>query len=261
MFVAMPRCRAIRVARFTESLGTAATEFAVCALVVLSVIILFWNEWARQELTQSVLAAAMSTLNDRTLPDGTPWYAFTVDAGGSSIPFDASDPVQAATLTNTLQSLGNSIINDLKSDSGYSATAQNLRCAVQLGYLSIETSSTIDLGKVLATPILFPIAPVVSLDSGVSSTTFGDISKPENAALAAKITQFSTDYYQSAQGKKLIGGSGKVQLLAGGPVQQIVFPYSAFVVWGCAAKSPVIGETILGEMVEGGISITSNEVA
>ncbi len=245
----------------SRQIGSVLFEFAACLLVVLSVTILFWNEWAKQELSQSFLVAGMGTLNDPLLSSGSGWDPFTTDSGGSVTYYDSSNSAHVTKLTAILSDLSARIVNKIKSGSGYSGTSKDLRCAVQLAYFYIDTANgSATQGKVLPTKPYITLPPVVSIDTGVDPTIFGNISLPANDALKQQISTEVDGYFDASIGKKLFGGTGKVQLSPGAEIEQIVFPYAPLLVWGCAAKSSVIGFGQIGEVLLSGVTVPANSV-
>lgn len=210
--------------------GTSGIAFieSLLSLTLLFIVLgTSFRFYVDEDLRNNLVQAATGTINDSR---STGFLTYKrID--GEQVPFGFSgdtvqDDADKVAVTTNLQNLGRILVNSTKKNSSLSAGAQELRCMLQLGYL------TLNGGRVKAAPSLFPTDPV-TVDARGPQTP--------DTLLVEAFNNTKTRFESNIADTILLGPDSRLRLYPESPVQEVYFDYTAFIIWGCKAETNLLG--------------------
>ncbi len=208
------------------SLGIAMVEFAATAFVVVMIIGLTWTLLSVQDFKQSVYSAAYAAFNNKRL------RFFSRDALGNTIVWNDST-VADGILTQML----NEFRTRVSGGSSYTALSPTIVCEARVGYLNLTAGRVNNV-----TPIVTPSTVGFSGDTAVALGLIDTEVQNYSSKMIGRyllsvdgLLQNNPEYQAS-----YLDAGGAIDPSSAPAAQNIYFPWSAFVAWGCVIKRKVL---------------------
>lgn len=216
--------------RTARQLGVVIVEFAVTAVVLLTLIGIIWSLLSIEDFRQSIYAAAFSAFNNKQN------MLFTRDAAGNTARWDVTN-----INPGLLDDVRTEFQTRVTSGSGYTSSALTVLCDVRLAYLTLSSGIVTATAPDLIPPASAPPGDAALLEGLMSTESTNYATRMQNRYLLPREALLNTDpEYQSGY---ISSGSAIDPATATG-IRDIYLDSSPFFTWACLIRRGVLSYNI-----------------
>lgn len=217
--------RSVGHMNYRRHFGAVLVEFAVTAIILVTIIAYIWRMLAVADFRQGVYSAVYTAFNDHRL------RLFTRENDGDTARWDDSN-VDVGVLNKARAEFQNHVLTG----SGYTHFASTVLCEVRLGYLQLSNGVGTNSFELHTSPGSPPgdLGIVVNL---LNASAAHYAAQMNGRFLLPYEARINTDpEYQAPY----IDSGATIDPSSAPPAQQIYFSWHAFFAWGCLMRRKIM---------------------